>query len=258
MKKNILLMSLASLLSLSSCHGILDDIYDDADSGATEDKEGVLTVDASSWTDWHYIDFSELRNSLASENTPGVITCSIPIEASGDTIHDETAEKQTGIYLRWYDVFGEGLSRNEFRSFYPTAAHAEPQDWDIAVHRNNVRTNGGAVYETQLTSMDDLPESSGSYAEELFVKDEWNTTDVWAVQDQMLQGIIGNQGTYVNNVLSSWLSIHIPPMPPRYEHNNHVFIVRLADGTHAALQLANYQSTKGVKCYLTINYKYPY
>ena len=37
----------------------------------------------------------------------------------------------------------------------------------------------------------------------------------------------------------------------RFTHN-------VDDGTYAALQLVNYQSNKGVKCCLTINYKYPY
>mgnify|MGYP004623850459 CR=1 FL=1 len=40
--------------------------------------------------------------------------------------------------------------------------------------------------------------------------------------------------------------------------NNHVFILRLKDGTYAAIQLENYLSPKGVKCWMTINYKYPY
>jgi hypothetical protein len=40
--------------------------------------------------------------------------------------------------------------------------------------------------------------------------------------------------------------------------NKHVFILRLADGTYAALQLADFISPEGKKCFLTINYKYPY
>ena len=47
-------------------------------------------------------------------------------------------------------------------------------------------------------------------------------------------------------------------MPPQFVHNNHVFILRLNDGTYAALQLEDYLSPTGTKCYLTINYKYPY
>ncbi len=134
----------------------------------------------------------------------------------------------------------------------------QPDAWHIAVHRNNVRTNGGAAYETSYTSMQDLPESSEAFADATFTADEWNQLDVWAVQSRMLQGLIGNQGIEVNPVLSKWLVMDIPPMPPAFTLNNHVFIVRFADDTCAAIQLENYQSPTGIKCCLTINYKYPY
>lgn len=255
-------LSLISIFFLSSCHGILDSVYDDdEDDDDAADVENVLKVDASSWTEWHYIDFSQIKESIANGNadtTPGVVTCAIPLEAQGDTLKVEPSGEVPGVWMRWYDVFGEGLSRNEFRHFYQIGAQPEPQDWDIAVHRDNVRTNGGAVCETQYTSMDDLPESSESFSDAKFVADEWNTTDVWTVQDRMLQGLIGSQSIKMNTVLSSWLSVNIPPIPPTFTHNSHVFIVRFKDGTHAAVQLADYRNTKGVKCYLTINYKYPY
>ena len=126
------------------------------------------------------------------------------------------------------------------------------------MHRNNVRTNGGAAYETSYTSMSDLPESSEAFADATFTPDEWNKLDVWTVQDQMLQGLIGNQGIEVNPVLSTWLKVDLPPVPPVFTLNNHVFIVRFPDHTCAAIQLENYQSPAGTKCCLTINYKYPY
>lgn len=47
-------------------------------------------------------------------------------------------------------------------------------------------------------------------------------------------------------------------MPPSFSMNNHVFVLRLKDGSYAALQLENYLAPNGTKCYLTINYKYPY
>jgi hypothetical protein len=106
--------------------------------------------------------------------------------------------------------------------------------------------------------MNDLPESSEAFADATFTEDEWNELDVWTVQAQMLQGLIGNQGIKINPVLSSWLKVSLPPVPPVFTLNNHVFIVRFEDGTHAAIQLENYQNAAGVKCHLTINYKYPY
>lgn len=238
------LTTLSLLLLLTSCHGIMDDIYDTpAADGETGEEQ--LYIDASDWNLWHYIDLHTLSVS------------SLPIPTGKDE-PSSPAEEQPGIYTYWYDVFGAGISKKEYRSFVATDSQPEPPAWDIAIHRNNVRTNGAAVHETAFTSMNDLPESSASFADADFHTDQWNETDVWTIQDKMLQGLIGNQGIRINPTLSSWLSVKLPPIPPAFTLNNHVFILRFEDGTHAALQLVNYQSTKGVKCCLTINYKYPY
>ena len=233
------LLCIITSLTLSGCHGVLDGLYDEAEEEVVL-KEGQLYVDASSWTDWYYIDLNAVKD--------GVVKMGIPIGKQG----------AGGLYTYWYDVFGEGLSNHEFRSFTPMAEQPEPESWHLAVHRNNVRTNGGAAYETSYTSMDALPESSEAFKEMTFTEDTWNELDVWAVRGQMLNGLIGNQGIEVNPVLSKWLNVSIPPMPPAFTLNNHVFIVRFSDGTYAALQLENYVSTTGTKCCLTINYKYPY
>ncbi|MDE6714946.1 MAG: HmuY family protein, partial [Muribaculaceae bacterium] len=67
----------------------------------------------------------------------------------------------------------------------------------------------------------------------------------------------GNQGILVNNVLSTWLKVNLPPIPPSFTLNNKVFIIKTPEGRFGAIQLENYQSSTGVKCCLTINYKYP-
>ncbi len=238
------------LSALSACHGILDDIYDEP-SGDMTMREGQLYVDASSWTAWYYIDLLNTKEGFVQMNIPTEELPSLNTQPSA-------LNPKPGIYTYWYDVFGAGLSNHEFQSFTPTEAQPEPDTWHIAVHRNNVRTNGGAAYETPYTSMSDLPESSDAFVNATFTEDEWNELDVWTIREQMLQGFVGNQGIEVNPVLSSWLKLEIPPVPPTFTLNNHVFIVRFADDTYAAIQLENYQNAAGVKCCLTINYKYPY
>ncbi len=252
MRHKFLTLSTLTLLlsSLSACHGILDDIYDDPSNDVTL-KEGQLYVDASSWTEWYYIDLLDTNKEWVS--------MSIPTEKLPTLSPQPSAlNPQPGIYTYWYDVFGAGLSNHEFQSFTPTAEQPEPEKWHISVHRNNVRTNGGAAYETSYTSMSELPESSEAFADATFTPDTWNELDVWTIREQMLQGFVGNQGIRVNPVLSSWLKLEIPPVPPAFTLNNHVFIVRFDDDTYAAIQLENYQNAAGVKCCLTINYKYPY
>ena len=252
MRHKFLTLSTLTLLlsSLSACHGILDDIYDDPSNDVTL-KEGQLYVDASSWTEWYYIDLLDTNKEWVSMSIP---TENLPTLSP----QPSALNPQPGIYTYWYDVFGAGLSNHEFQSFTPTAEQPEPEKWHIAVHRNNVRTNGGAAYETSYTSMYELPESSEAFADATFTPDTWNELDVWTIREQMLQGFVGNQGIQVNPVLSSWLKLEIPPVPPAFTLNNHVFIVRFDDDTYAAIQLENYQNAAGVKCCLTINYKYPY
>lgn len=237
---------------------MFEELYD-TPTESIDIREGQLYVDASSWLHWYYLDFNTANRNFAEGGTSSAfVRYEIPTEALNHSANPTSTTNCTGIYTYWYDVFGTGLSNHEFRSFTPTTSQPEPASWHIAVHRNNVRTNGSAVHETSYTSMNDLPESSEAFAEATFTEDVWNELDVWTVQAQMLQGLIGNQGIKVNPILSSWLKVSIPPVPPTFTLNNHVFIIRMNDGTYAAVQLQNYQSLAGTKCCLTINYKYPY
>ncbi|MBO5614302.1 MAG: HmuY family protein [Prevotella sp.] len=234
------------LMALSACNGVMDGIYDEAPKPA----EGEIYVDATSWTEWHYIKFT-VTSPNDQTTTPQISTFNIPTTPTAEFDADGR-----GIYTYWYDVFGEGISKRELRDKYPTEAQPEPENWDIAVHRNNVRTNGGAVYQTSLTDINSVG-TSAMYATLPFVEDEWNETDVWAVNTQMVQGLIGNQRIKINTELSKWLTMDIPPMPPRFNYNGNVFILRLKDGTYAALRLKNYKTPSNLNCGLTIEYKYP-
>ena len=256
MKSRVSLIMLGVITLLSACEGLFEDIYDQpADTASKQTVEGQLYVDASSWTHWHYIDLQAVTDSLIADSTynpsSAFQTYAIPSTLQG------TEDGKSGIYTYWYDVYGKGISKHEFRSYSPTDAQAEPASWTFAVHRNNVRVNGIGVFETNYTTLDSIPSDTSAFSHLTFTPDQWNETDVWIIQAQMLSGLIGNQGISANSVLSGWIRVDIPPMPPSFTLNNHVFIVKLHDGTYAALQLENYQSSSGVKCCLTINYKYP-
>lgn len=242
-------------LSLQSCSGIFDSVYDEPQDPQTRVVAGQLYIDASDWTKWHYIDLPSVAAKVAADETYNANsdwqTFAIP------TKEIPAANGKYGIYTYWYDVFGVGISVNEYRSYYPTEPQPEPQDWTIAVHRNNVRTNGCSVAATSFDSFDKIPEDKTFLTALNFEQDRWSENEVWCEQSQMLLGLIGNQGININPVLSSWLTVDIPPMPPAFTINSNVFIVRLNDGTYAALQLENYQSPTGLKCCLTINYRYP-
>ncbi len=247
---------LGTLTLFPACEGLFEDIYDQpTDGNDSPAVEGQLYIDASDWTQWHYIDLKAIADSIMTDSTfdasSAFRTYGIP------TDREETGDGYSGIYTYWYDVLGKGLSNNRFESYYPTAAQEEPDSWTIAVHRNNVRVNGIGASETSYTDIGALPSDTAAFGRLTFTPDGWNEKDVWVVQSRMLQGYIGNQGISTNSVLSGWLSVDIPPLPPSFTLNSHVFIVKLHDGTYAAIQLEDYQSTSGVKCCLTINYKYP-
>ena len=209
------------MMTLTACNGIFDDIYDQPQQIVP--AKGQLVIDATSWTNWYYVDLNLLRQLTVEGDEEALLKAQtefapypIPMTATGDK--DESAaghaaatqNRKPGQYMYWFDVFGAGIK------------------------------------------------SSDAFRNMVFTEDEWTENEVWDNQDQMLMGYVPSQGIELNRVLSSWLSMDIPPMPPAFSMNNHVFILRLKDGSYAALQLENYLSPKGTKCYLTINYKYPY
>ena len=237
-------ISTAALTALTGCNGIMDGIYDDD----IPRSGNVITVDASNWKNWYYIDLHALTNQSSAGQEQTFEPYAIPT-----TLTDEW-DGESKICTYWYDVFGEGLQHNEFRGSINVDAQPEPEHWDIALHRDNVRTNGGEVWQT--TTQDITSPSLTAPLAGTGEADTWNETDVWMDQSQMFTGVIGNQRIKTNRLLSSWLSIQIPPIPPSFTYNGNVFIVRLKDGTYAALRLADYRS-KGTNCIMTIEYRYP-
>ena len=246
------------ILLHTSCNGIMGWIYDEpAISNAP--VKGQLVIDATSWENWYYVDLNHLKELTEQGDTMALLKAQMEFEPYPIPMTlTSTSDGKSGQYMYWFDVFGEGIKKNEFRSYTPCDAQPEPREWTFAVHRNNVRTNNAGVFETPYSSMKDLPESSLAFRDKNYRIDEWSENEVWDSQEQMLNCLVPSQGIKVNKLLSSWMTVNIPPIPPSFSFNNHVFILRLKDGTYAALQLENYISPTGKKCYLTINYIYPY
>jgi hypothetical protein len=206
--KSLILAGVAAML-LSSCNGLFEDIYDNiADESvseygfislATDTQTGTIYVDASSYTKWIYLNFSEQR---------------------ADSV-----------------------------SVYET----DPQDWDLAIHRYDAKTNGGAVAETDVTDFSLL--SSANVGE--YVSDIWTTQKIVTDMSTMMDGYLSYVESDYNEVLSQWLDVDTSNMPPSYTLSGKIYILRLADGTKAALKLENYMNESAVKGYMTIRYMYP-
>ena len=225
------------LMILSACNGVMDGIYDET----PEAKEHEIIVDASdgnTWSRWHYISFAE-GGKVDARDIPTAETEAFDSDGSG-------------IYTYEFKVMGMGPDTPVLHSKYPTEKQQDPDEWDIAVHLGCVRTNGGAVYETDLTSLDAVA-NSAVYALMPFTEDEWSDSDVWVDKTRMTSRLIGCQRIKINKVLSKWLELDLPNMPPPiYIHKDNVYILRLKNGTYAALRLKSQQGFV-----LTIEYRYP-
>ena len=216
----------------ASCEGVFGGIYDEDRGDETGVKPGQLYIDATSWNDWYYIDLDSLVDLIDKGDAAALQQAQTkftpwPIPQTENT---EAMRDSSGMYIYWFDIFGKGMSNYERRGYKPTAPQPEPE-------------------------LDEVPDSAQAFADKTFTPDTWSERDVWVDRKEMPNCIMGNQGIKINQVLSSWLVFNIPPIPPTYTFNNHVFILRTKDGEYFALQLANYTDTKGTTCYLTINYR---
>lgn len=199
-----------ALLSLPACNGIFEGIYDapapGTEYGFVEVDErthrGRIYVDASSYTEWHYVD-----------------------------LHGRSVER--------------------------VAVGAEaPAKWDFALHRYDTKTCGGAVAECATGDFGALP-APGSLPSEAFVADEWTTDRIAIDMSQMMDGMIVYAEDGYNPCLSRWLDVDKSTMPPVYTLSGRIYMLRLADGTYAALRLANFMNDAAEKGFMTIDYLYP-
>lgn len=74
---------------------------------------------------------------------------------------------------------------------------------------------------------------------------------------QMMEGTILYAEDYYNPCLSQWLDVDTSTMPPVYTLSGKVYLLRLPDGTCAALRLTNFMSPAAIKGFMTIDYLYP-
>lgn len=271
----ILPLILLCAMMLTACDGILSSIYDEPfDKGPSvlswgDTIRGSLYIEANEWDEWFYVDLHAIHEAVtaANDGEPMDSSClhfepyKVPTTLTGEW------DGRSMIYTYLFRVLtGRGLEDFELLDGRETDTQPEAPSWDFAIHRNNNRTNGGAALETSFSSMDELPINSATLLNQMssegkdtaFVSDTYSDKDVWVDQTRMLQEIIPCQGIMINEVLSRWMIVELTTPPPIFHHNGHVFLLRMNDGTIAALRCANYISARNVKCCLTIEYLYPY
>lgn len=128
-----------------------------------------------------------------------------------------------------------------------------PAEWDIAIHRYDVKTNGGSACATGATGFDSPLLTPGDMS-----PDVWTTQTIVTDMSTMMDGYLSYVESWYSPVVSQWLDVDKSTMPPVYTLSGKVYVVRTADGRHVALRLADYMNTAGVKGYMTIEYLYPF
>lgn len=131
-----------------------------------------------------------------------------------------------------------------------------PEEWDIAVHRYDVKTNGAKVIETDYSNFDEALKATINEAD--LVADQWTSTQIVIDMSTMMDGYLGYTESFYNPELSKWLNVDTSTMPPIYTPSGKVYIVYLSDNTRVGVKLQNYMNDMQVKGYMTIQYMYPF
>lgn len=187
--------------------------------------------------------FSDIYDSAEGETQGeyGFVAVSTPTEAG--RIYINATDYTRWTYIDFHTATIDTLSVDD----------PAPAAWDIAIHRYDAKTNGGAVAETGATGFNSPTITPGE-----FVSDIWTTEKIVTDMSTMMDGYLSYTESDYNTELSRWLDVDTSTMPPVYTPSNKVYIVSLPDGTYAAVRLDDYMNQAGIKGYMTISYIYPY
>ena len=249
----LLLFTAGLLLSTASCEGLFEGIYDEPSQPAANDsiEEGflpypgdmalenryILKLKATEYDEWIYVDLHQRK----LERQP------IPTKLTGE----------------WDGR--SGLTYNEVKGtlFTPykmvkTDAQQDAAHWDFAVHHFDVKTHNGAALETPYRSMEELLNSDLDLTKETFTQDIWSTTHAIVDLKEMMGFRVGYQNTMVNVPLTGWVLMDFSNPPPVYTFTDNVRILRMSDGTYAAMRMLRYMNDVGLKGHLTFDIIYPF
>lgn len=214
--KNYMIM-MAAAVCATAC-----DKENTTDRPAPSPVQSTMTVNASDYGTWTYIDLKTGKTQTLRDFSPwnylskGTVVSTTPAQGS-----------QADITI----------------------------DWQIAIHRYDIQTNGGAALATTEKEMDKVtafPESG--YTEDVTVE---NTivTDMSGMMDNKIgYAATGKQ----NNVLNQWLTkTATGAMPPYvYEPTNLIYVVKCKDGSYAKLKFTDYSNDANKSGYVTFSYEY--
>lgn len=239
-----------SFMAFSACSGLFGDLYDTLpDTNSGNEGKSSLHINATTYDDWTYIDLHSIAAAGIStpENSEDYVILPIPMTLTGEW-------DGVTCYTRQEIKLG---TTTELSST-PTDTQPEPEHWDIAVHHFDIRTNEGLAFETTCSSLSQLPASIDEIPAVVWEADVLTKDRVWVDLSRSLSFDIGCQTIAINPVLSRMASMDVSNPPPIYNVSGRVCLLKMNDGSVAALFLDNYMDEKGRKGHLTISYIYPY
>lgn len=131
-------------------------------------------------------------------------------------------------------------------------------DWDIALHRYDVKTNGASVLattETDMAKVTTIP-SSGYVAD---VKTDSIMIDTKGMMQEPAK--IGYATGNWNEILNKGIEFDskvMPPVPTSWTMSGLVYVIKLASGDYAKIKFTDYSNDSDVKGHISFEYVYPF
>lgn len=137
-----------------------------------------------------------------------------------------------------------------------------PINWDISIHRYDIKTNDAKAIETNYSSLELLKADISQGTFQMPSEDQWKADIDGRISIDMSQMMTGNIVYYdskVNTELSKWLQVDTSAMPPIYTPSEKVYLIRFADNTICAILFTGFSNpNKGnIKGYISFDYEYP-
>ena len=165
------------------------------------------------------------------------------------TAQRHTLSRKTGYGNDWiYFSFAEGKELQDINE----DNRGQNLKWDIAFNRYNVRTNSGESGQGKGGALDT---KSTDFAAVTSVPAGDFTVDVMGSITENLNSF---PPPSINSPLNMLLgdAIEFAGPPPTYTPNNHIYIVRTADGKYAKIQIESFYDDEGNSGFVTFNYVY--
>jgi len=160
------------------------------------------------------------------------------------------------LYDKWvYFSFDKGTTST---TNYDVTDFTTKTDWDLAFHRNDVRTNSGAS--TTVNALGGVKDMGiVSFESVTDAPTAGYTVDASSmiVSNPNIGGVPTMYTTTTNAAFKTWLTINTAVNPPVYTVNNNIFVVKTASGKYAKVWLKGYVNPADSKSgYITMQYLY--